>query len=142
MAADRPRENDCDGRGHLSERALEEFCAFFLRISIDQVRFMQSVLDPGNLLRRIELYCRDEAGAGRLPRASYAILREAVLQGAIERGAVPPLLGLRERAARNVTAELLAKRLLVSDGPRAPLRLGFPSEAVERWFPSLYPATA
>jgi hypothetical protein len=46
----------------------------------------------------------------------------------------------RERAARNVTAELLAKRLLVSDGPRAPLRLGFPTEAVERWFPSLYPA--
>jgi len=142
MAADRPRENDYDGRGNLSEHALGEFCAFFLRIGIDQVRFMQSVLDPGNLLRRIELYCRDEAGAGRLPKASYAILREAVLQGAIERGAVPPLVGLRERAARNVTADLLAKRLLVSDGPRAPLRLGFPAEAVERWFPSLYPATA
>lgn len=139
MAADRPREDDYDGRGSLSERALVEFCAFFLRISIDQVRFMQSILDPGNLLRRIERYCRDEGDGGRLPKASYPILRDALLQGAVERGHVPGLIGLRERAARNVTAELLARNLLVSDSPRAPLRLGFPTEAIERWFPALYP---
>jgi len=139
MVADRPRENDYDGRGGLSERALVEFCAFFLRLSIDQVRFMQSILDPGNLLRRIERYCRNEGEAGRLPKASYPILRDALLQGAVERGSVPGLVGLRERAARNVTAELLAKKLLVSESPRAPLRLGFPTEAIELWFPSLYP---
>jgi len=141
MAADQPRENDYDGRGSLSERALTEFCAFFLRISIDQVRFMQSILDPANLLRRIELYCRDEAQAGKLPKGSYAILREALLQGAVERGGVPALVGLRERAARNITAALLGKKILLSESPRAPLRLGFPTEVVERWFPSLYPAT-
>ena len=140
MAADRPREGDTDGRGSLSERAFVEFCAFFLRISIDQVRFMQTMLDPANLLRRIERYCRDESEAVRLPKASYPILRDALLRGAVERGSVPGLIGLRERAARNATAELLAKKLLVSDSPRAPLRLGFPTEAVERWFPSLYPA--
>ena len=140
MAADRPRESDYDGRGSLSERALVEFCAFFLRVSIDQVRFMQSILDPGNLLRRIERYCSESGEAGRLPRASYPILREALLQGSVERGAVPGLVGLRERAARNVTGELLAKKLLVSDSPRAALRLAFPIDAVERWFPSLYPS--
>ena len=76
MAADRPREGDYDGRGSLSERALVDFCAFFLRISIDQVRFMQSILDPGNLLRRIERYCRDEGGAVRLPLAFVRLLPE------------------------------------------------------------------
>jgi len=141
MAADRPRENDYDGRGSLSERALTEFCAFFLRISIDQVGFMQSILDPGSLLRRIELYIGDEARAGKLPKGSYPILREALLQGAVERGAVPGLVGLRERAARNITATLLEKQILLSESPRAPLRLGFRTEVVERWFPSLYPAT-
>jgi Fic family protein len=141
MAADRPRENDYDGRGIRSERALTDFCAFFLRISIDQVRFMKSILDPASLLRRIELHCRDEAQAGSLPNGSYPVLREALLQGTVERGAVPGLVGLRERASRNVTAALLAKKILVSDSPRAPLRLGFPTEVVERWFPSLYPAT-
>ena len=140
MAADRPRENDYDGRGNLSERALFDFCRFFLRTSIDQVRFMQSLLDPGNLLRRMELYSRDELEAGRLPKGSYPILREAVLRGTVERGTVPALLHLGERAARNVTAELIDKKLLISESSRAPLRLGFPTEAVERWFPLLYPA--
>ena len=141
MAADRPRENDYDGRGSLSQHALVDFCKFFLRVSIDQVRFMQSILDPRNLLRRIELYCRDEGEAGRLSKSSYIVLREVVLSGQIERGRVPGIINLQERAARNTTAALLAKKLLVSDSPRAPLRLGFPSEAVERWFPSLYPTT-
>lgn len=141
MAADQPRENDYDGRGNLSGRALFEFCAFFLRICIDQVQFMQSLLAPSDLLRRIELYCRDESEAARLPKFSYQVLREVVLQGELDRGRVPALIGLRERAARNVTAALISKGILTSETPKGSLRLGFPTEAVERWFPSLYPAT-
>jgi Fic family protein len=142
MAADRQRETDYDGRGNLSERALREFCGFFLRVSIDQVKFMHALLDPGNLLRRIELYCREEAEAGRLPKAAYPVLREVVLQGELSRSRIPALLNLRERAARNITSILLTKGLVVSKSSRSPLRLGFPSQAVERWFPSLYPSTA
>jgi Fic family protein len=142
MAADRQREWEHDGRGALPERALREFCQFFLRVSIDQVRFMQSLLDPGNLLRRIELYCRDEAAAGRLPKTAYAVLREALLQGEVPRARMPNITNLQARAARNVTSALLDRRLLNSDSPRLPLRLGFPIEAVERWFPSLYPGAA
>jgi hypothetical protein len=93
------------------------------------------------LCGRIELYCRDEVEAGRLPKLSYLVLREVVLAGEIERGRVPAIIGLQERAARNVTSALLQKKLLVSESSRAPLRLGFPAETVERWFPSLYPTT-
>jgi hypothetical protein len=118
MAADRPRDNDYDGRGALSERALVDFCRFFLRVSIDQVRFMQTILDPS-------------------PN-SFAVLREAVFRQ-VGRGNVAGLVRLQERAARNVTADLIEKKLLVSTSPRAALRLGFPVAAVERWFPSLYP---
>ena len=102
---------------------------------------MQSILDPENLLRRIELYCRDEVEAGRLPRSSYIVLREVVLAGEIERGKVPAIVNLQERATRNITSALIDKKLLASESSRAPLRLGFPTEAVERWFPSLYPTT-
>jgi hypothetical protein len=130
MAADRPK----------SERAPVESCRFFLRVSIDQVRFMQTILDPSNLLRRMDLYCRDEVEAGRLPRNSFAVLREVVLGGEVGRGnVVAGLVRLQERAARTVTADLIEKKLLVSTSPRAALRLGFPVAAVERWFPSLYP---
>lgn len=141
MAADEPRRGDLDGRGSLSERALVDFCAFFLEICVDQVDFMASILEPSELLRRIALYCEDETRAARLPRGSFPILREALLAGSVERGRAPELTGYRERMARNVVAKLIERELLVSETHRAPLRLGFPIDAVERWFPRLFPAT-
>ena len=140
MAADEPRRNDLDGRGALSESALTEFCRFFLETCLDQVRFMRELLDPTELQRRMELYVRDEESAGRLPARSYVILREALLVGEVERGRVPKLTDASERTARRVVAELVEKRLLVSRSHKAPLRLGFPIDVVERWFPRLYPA--
>ncbi len=59
--------------------------------------------------------------------------------GQLERGAAAGLLGVGERQARNVVADLIERGLLVSEGPRAPLRLGFPAVAVDAWFPRLYP---
>ena len=140
MAADEPRRNDLDGRGALSESALTEFCRFFLETCLDQVRFMRELLDPTELQRRMELYVRDEESAGRLPARSFVILREALLAGEVERGRVPKLIDASERTARRVVAELVDKRLLVSRSHKAPLRLGFPIDVVERWFPRLYPA--
>jgi hypothetical protein len=140
MAADEPRRNDLDGRGALSESALTEFCRFFLETCLDQVRFMRELLDPTELQRRMELYVCDEESAGRLPARSYVILREALLVGEVERGRVPKLIDASERTARRVVAELVDKRLLVSRSHKAPLRLGFPIDVVERWFPRLYPA--
>jgi len=140
MAADEPRRNDLDGRGALSESALTEFCRFFLETCLDQARFMRELLDPTELQRRMELYVCDEESAGRLPARSYVILREALLVGEVERGRVPKLIDASERTARRVVAELVDKRLLVSRSHKAPLRLGFPIDVVERWFPRLYPA--
>lgn len=137
--ADAPRQGDLDGRGALSATQLEEFCAFFLRVSTDQVKFMGSLLQPGELLRRMKLYTDDEQAAGRLPPRSMALLREALLIGEVARGRAPEITGYRERRAREILSTLLKKGLLVSRGPRAPVRLGFPLDVVERWFPRLYP---
>lgn len=141
MSADEPRRGDLDGRGNLSQKSLIDFCAFFLEVCVDQVDFMASILEPAELLRRIELYCEDETRAGRLPKGCFAILREAVLAGTVERGRAPELTGYRERMARSVVAKLLEKGLLVSESHRAALRLGFPLETVERWFPRLFPVS-
>lgn len=67
------------------------------------------------------------------------VLREAALAGEMERGRVTMLTGYEERAARMVTSALLAGGLLTSTSHRAPLRLGFPIDVAERWFPRLYP---
>ncbi len=139
MAADEPRRGDLDGRGALSQGALVEFCRFFLEICLDQIRYMRELLDPSELQRRMELYVRDEESAERLPKRSFAVLREALRSGELERGRVARLIDTSERTARRVISALLEKRLLVSSSHRAPMRLGFPIDVVERWFPKLYP---
>jgi Fic family protein len=141
MAADEPRRNDLDGRGALSHEALSDFCRFFLETCLDQVRYMLKLLDPSELQRRMELYVRDEESAERLPKRSFAVLREALLAGELERGRIPQLIDTSERTARRVISALIDKRLLVSGSHKAPLRLGFPIDVVERWFPKLYPVT-
>jgi hypothetical protein len=100
---------------------------------------MKELLEPAELQRRMELYTRDEENAERLPKRSFVVLREALLSGEIERGRVPALIDSSERTARRLVSALLQKRLLVSESHKAPLRLGFPIDVVERWFPRLYP---
>ena len=137
--ADAPRQGNYDGRGERSAAQLEKFCVFFLRTCIDQVEFMSSLLQPGELLRRMQLYAEDEVAAGRLPARSMYLLREALLMGEFARGRAPEITGYQERRSRQILSTLLKKGLLVSRGPRAPVRLGFPLDVVERWFPRLYP---
>jgi len=137
--ADAARKGDLDGRGALSASALFEFVQYFLQTCIDQVRFMDSILQPEELLRRITLYANDDIDANRLSRGALALLKEAYLTGEFARGDAAKLTGYQERRGRQILAELIQKGLLVSQGPRAPVRLGFPIDVVERWLPGLYP---
>ncbi len=139
MAVDEPRRSDLDGRGALSHEALIDFCRFFLETCLDQVRYMRELLDVPEVQRRMELYVREEESAERLPKRSFAVLREALRAGELERGRIPQLIDTSERTARRVVSALVGKRLLVSASHKAPLRLGFPIDVVERWFPRLYP---
>lgn len=139
--ADTARANDYDGRGSLSLAALKEFTKFFLTVCIDQVDFMATLLQPSEILRRIELYARDEVEARRLPRGSFQLLREA-FHGEVPRGKAPEITGYEERRARETVSVLLERGLLVSKGPRAPLTLSFPIDVLERWLPALYPVDA
>jgi len=142
MAADEPRRDDLDGPGPLSQAALDEFCHFFLAVCVDQIDFMRSILEPTEILRRIEIYTEDEVRAGRLPKGSFPLLREALHAGEFERGQAASLTGYKERMGRNVLSRLLELGLLLSPSPKAPVSLGFPVMVVERWFPALYPAAA
>ncbi len=100
--------------------------------------FMESLFEPAELQRRIEIWCEEETRAGRLPRGSWPLLREAVLVGEFSRGKAPDLTGYRERQARTVLNTLIERGFLVSPTSRSPVRLGFPLAVVDRWFPRLY----
>src|SRR5450755_3083884 len=60
QAADEPRHGDLDGRGNLTMKGLVDFCRFFLTTSVDQVDFMGSLLEPVELLRRMEIWTEEE----------------------------------------------------------------------------------
>ena len=138
QAADEPRRSDRDGRGNLTVAGLADFCRFFLDICIDQVTFMQSLLNPAELMNRIEVWTEEEIRAKRIPKGSWRLLREAILVGEFPRSRAADLTGYQDRQARTVLSELIAKGVLVSDTPKGAVRLGFPSTVVERWFPGLY----
>ena len=87
----------------------------------------------------MQLFVEDEARAGRLPKGSFPILREAILAGELERGRARELTGYQERMGRTVVSKLLEGGLLTSKGPQDTLPLSFPLDVVERWFPRLYP---
>jgi Fic family protein len=140
--ADEPRRGDLDGRGNLTQQGLNQFCEFFLKTCVDQVDFMSGLLEPAELLRRIEIWCEEEMRAKRLPRGAWPLLKEAVVAGEFSRGAAADLTGYETRQARTVLSALIEQGYLVSEGTRAPVRLGFPAAIIDRWFPRLYVAPA
>ena len=138
-SADMTRQGDLDGRGALSEAALVQFCRFFLESCIDQVDFMTEMLDPARFLVRLERQAGIAETEERLPTRSFALLREALMIGTFQRGKAAEITGYKERKARDILSELLDRGYLVSANLRAPVRLGFPAEALADWFPRLYP---
>ena len=66
---DLPRHNDLDGRGNLSEEALAAFAAFFLKTCIDQVNFMEKLVQPERLRDRIMIWAKEEILADCLTSA-------------------------------------------------------------------------
>lgn len=139
MSCDLERRNDLDGRGHLSEEALAEFTDFFLETCIDQVAFMEQLVQPDRLRDRIVMWAEEEARADALPAKAGAVLEAVLYRGELPRSEAAPLLGTSERNARRVTSALLEREVLVSASTRAPLRLAFPAALASRWMPGLFP---
>jgi Fic family protein len=142
MTADETRRGDLDGRGNLTQQGLNQFCDFFLSTCVDQVAFMESLLEPAELLRRIEIWAEEEMRAKRLPRGSWPLLKEAVISGEVSRGKAAELTGYETRQARTVLSTLIDQGYLTSDSHRSAVRLGFPAKIIDRWFPRLYVAPA
>lgn len=139
-AADQGRTNDLDGRGNLSDAALANFCCFFLERILDQIDFMTGLISPFKLLDRIESYLRftrvdlDSKVRGHLSR----LLKALCLEGELNRGAVPGIIGLKGTASRGVIRCALDEGLVASSSEKGPLRIAFPSKVVDSYFPQLF----
>lgn len=122
--ADARRRGDFDGRGALSLGGLRDFCRFFLKTCIEEVDFMKEILEATAILPRIENYAEDEVRAGRLPKATFPLLREAFVQGEVTREQASELTGHEERRTREVLSALLERGLLRSPTAQGRFTLG------------------
>jgi Fic family protein len=141
-ACDATRRNDLDGRGNLSEEALAAFTDFFLRTCIDQVTFMEALMQPDRLRARILLWAEEEIRLNTLPPKSGNILEAVLYRGELPRGDAAGAVGAGERHARRIVAALMERGVLTADSARAPLRLVFPAALAARWMPGLFPERA
>lgn len=138
-ACDQTRRNDLDGRGNLSEESLVEFTRFLLNTCLDQVTFMEALMQPESLRARILLWSEEEIRLDRLPPKSGAILEAVLYRGELPRGDAAGIVGTGDRQARRVVSALMGRGVLLSESSRAPLRLAFPAALASRWMPGLFP---
>jgi Fic family protein len=141
-ACDQTRRNDLDGRGNLSEENLAAFTEFFLRTCVDQVAFMENLIQPARLRSRILTWADEQVRRGQLPPKSGALLEAILYRGELPRADTAAVVGAGERHARRIVAALLEKNIVVSDSTRAPLRLAFPAALASQWMPGLFPDRA
>jgi hypothetical protein len=100
---------------------------------------MESLVQPDRLRTRILLWAEEETRLGLLPAKSGSILEAVLYRGEIPRGDTAGIVGTGDRQARRIVSALLDKGVLLSDSPRAPLRLIFPAALAQRWMPGLFP---
>jgi Fic family protein len=134
--ADTPRQDDVEGRGNLSEKALGEFVLWFLKVCLDQVTFMTSLFDLKNLGQRLRRLV--EQSDALKPEAA-ALLEDTLVRGEIDRGEATRITGLPERTARRVMNDVIDAGLLASVTPKGAVSLRFPASSLEILFPRLYP---
>ena len=142
IECDLPRRNDLDGRGNLSEEALASFTRFFLETCIDQVTFMEGLMQPERLRTRILLWAEEQTRLNELPPKAGSLIEAVLYRGELPRGDVAGILGLTARHARRIVSALVERGVFVSKGPRDPLLLAFPAELASRWMPGLFPEKA
>ena len=133
--ADTPRESDLDGRGNLSRRTLVVFVAWFLRVCLDQVRFMSSLFELNRLSERLRMFAERDA---KLGEAGARLLEEAAIRGEFPRGAITRITGRPERSARRILNDLIGRGILASDTPKGPVSLRFSLPIAESLFPLIF----
>lgn len=107
---------------------------------IDQVTFMEKLMQADQLRARILLWAKEEAHMKNIPAQAIPIFERILFQGEIARGEIPSMLNITERQARRITARLIELGALTSYSPKAPIKLAFPAKLAFRWLPGLFPS--
>lgn len=135
--ADEGRNHDYDGRGPLSERGLAAFCEYFLASCLDQIAYMESVLELTDLRQRFERFLTIVTGEKKISKNAAHVLRTIITAGEVRRHDVPRLCDVKERRASQIISEIIASQMAASDTAYGPLRLHITTDMSAVLFPRL-----
>ncbi len=139
--ADVPRHGDMDGRGPLSLKGLKIYIKFMLEVALDQVEYMEKVLQLRTLSQRIENYVifsqRGMYPKNPLPKYSEFLLKDLLLRGEIPRGKVGSIINASASTATKLIRELIDLGFLESDTPKGAIRIKFNAHFASEIFPDL-----
>ncbi len=138
-ACDEIRKGDRDGRGHLSEAALVAFTKFFLEVCVDQVAFMERLMQPTVFRDRILKWAEEETNLGTIQAKSARVLDAILFKGFLPRAEVAGVLNQSERTANYVTKALAQHGIISSAGARAPWQIAFSAKLAPKLMPGLFP---
>lgn len=140
--ADSARLGDFDGRGNLSNKFLIEFCEYFLKTAIDQIDFMSSVIDPKNMLKRIEGFATLMVLKGRLKPVAKFILIDLFLKGKISKAEAMRITNTSDKTIKLIADSLVEMDLLFTGKESITMMyyVKYPLTFSPMIFPGLYPS--
>lgn len=140
MAADAARKGDLDGRGNLTDKGLFDFCHYFLTVCLDQLNFMNHMLGFDTIKQRITALLIYRSQEDKQIRVEAALpLHYLFTSGQLTRAEFKQMTGLGDKVAQTLLSRLLQMGLVKSDTPLGPVRFGLPLDALQFYFPNLYP---
>ncbi len=138
--ADAPRQGDYDGRGNLSDKGLSQFCQFFLKTMLDQIDFMSSRLELGNLRSRVEKFFQINTLQIKenesLPLMK--IVRTLIDEGEFPRFRAQEITGKSDSFCRKIIKLGIDKGVIYSPSPKGSLQVTFPHQTLSTYFPGLF----
>ncbi|MES2047808.1 MAG: Fic family protein [Pseudomonadota bacterium] len=142
IRADRDRQGDYDGRGVLTEKGLIEFIEFFMHICLDQVAFMNGMLDMGSFEARLAQMLaaestKEETKALKVEAAAPLTYLSTIKS--LERTKFKGMMGLASRTADRVLVDLFKLGIVTSRSPKGPVELALPLPLFRYLFPRLWP---
>ncbi|WP_460843726.1 Fic family protein [Noviherbaspirillum agri] len=140
--ADRDREGDYDGRGILSEKGLVEFITFLMHTCLDQIGFMNKMLDMKAFEQRLEQMLASEStkeGTKSLKIEAAAPLAYLATVPSMDRARFKGMTGLAARTAERALADLFKLGIISSKTPKGPVELALPMHLFRYLFPRLWP---
>ncbi len=140
MSADASRQGDLGGRGNLTDKGLYEFCHYFLTTCLDQINFMNHILGFDKIKKNITAFLIYRAQEDKKIREEATLpLHYLFTAGQLTRSEFKQMTGLGDKVAQTLLSRLQQLGLVTSDTPLGPVKFGLPLDALQFYFPNLYP---